>query len=72
MQKNLYALRKEMGLTQDDVANYLHISQQTYRNKELGYKLFNAEEMFKLSHLFHKPIEKIFLPPNVPKWTKNN
>lgn len=71
MQKNLYALRKEKGLTQEDVANYLHISQQTYRNKELGHKLFNAEEMFELSHLFHKPIENIFLPINVPNRTKS-
>ena len=71
MQVKLYALRKNKGMTQKDVADFLGISQQTYRNKELGHKLFNAREMFQLSKLFSTSMEDIFLPPKVPNRNGN-
>lgn len=72
MQVKLYALRKNKGMTQNDVAKYLGITEQTYRSKELGHRLFNADEMFELSHLFKKPMDDIFLPPKVPNRKLNN
>jgi len=62
MQYKLYALRKQKGLTQKDMAEKLGITPHTYRNKELGYTFFNLKEMFKISDLFQKSLDDIFLP----------
>lgn len=71
MQGKLYVLRKsEKHWTQEQMAEYLHLSVQSYRNKELGKTEFTANEMFSISQLFHKNIEDIFLPINVPKRNK--
>jgi len=70
MQYKLYALRKHKGLTQEDMAEKLGITPTTYRNKELGHTFFNAKEMFKISDLFQKPLDDIFLPSEVQSWNK--
>lgn len=62
MQWNLYLLRKEMGYTQKNIAEYLSVSENSYRNKEKGVTQFTADEMFQISDLFALPIEHIFLP----------
>lgn len=63
MQLLLYDLRKEQRkLTQKDMADYLGISTKAYRDKEKGKQEFTQDEMFKLSKLFNKPMDKIFLP----------
>lgn len=66
MQLKLYALRKANKLSQKDMANYLGISENGYRNKELGHTYFNSKEMFEIGNLFNKTIDDIFLPSNVP------
>lgn len=70
MQYKLYALRKQKGLTQEDMAKELGITPNTYRNKELGHTFFNAKEMFKISDLFQKPLDDIFLPSETQNWNK--
>lgn len=63
MQLTLYDLRKnQKRLTQQDVADYLGITVQTYRAKEKGLYEFTQDEMFALSELFDKDIAEIFLP----------
>ena len=63
MQTILYELRKEVKhVTQKEVADYLGISVNTYRNKEKGSSEFTQDEMFLLSSYFNMPIHKIFLP----------
>jgi len=63
VQLELYNLRKnENDMTQQDVANYLGITVQTYRLKEKGRNEFTQDEMFLLSELFDKDISEIFLP----------
>ena len=64
MQWNLIRLRKEAGLTQQDVADKLGISVTTYNNKENGNHQFRANEMIFLRNLFGRNIEEIFLPSN--------
>lgn len=63
MQYKLYDLRKNIKkMTQEDVADYLGISVQTYRDKEKGKRPFTQDEMFALSKLFDLSIDTIFLP----------
>lgn len=63
MQYKLYDLRKNIKkMTQEDVAEYLGISVQTYRDKEKGKRPFTQDEMFALSKLFDLSIDTIFLP----------
>lgn len=63
MQYKLYDLRKNVKhMTQEDVAEYLGISVQSYRDKEKDKRPFTQDEMFALSHLFDLNIDTIFLP----------
>lgn len=67
MQTILYGLRKEKGLTQEELAKHLNISEVTYRKKELGKSEFTQDEMFSLSKFFNRQIDQIFLPRKSPK-----
>lgn len=63
MQLVLYDLRKnQKKMTQQEVADYLGITVQTYRAKEKGHYEFTQDEMFALSELFDKDLNDIFLP----------
>lgn len=63
MQKELYDLRKnENKMSQQDLADYLGISVQTYRDKEKGKRAFTQDEMFAIAELFKRKIDEIFLP----------
>lgn len=60
----LIRLRKELDMTQADVATYLRISTQAYYRKENGLDPFIDIEMFRLKELFGQEMDQIFLPPN--------
>lgn len=63
MQKELYDLRKnENKMSQQDLADYLGISVQAYRDKEKGKRAFTQDEMFAIAELFKRKIDEIFLP----------
>lgn len=70
MQSKLYALRKEAGLTQEDLANMLGISRSRYGQKELGKAEFTQDEMFELGKIFDRNINDIFLPRTYQIGTK--
>lgn len=61
MQWDLIRLRKEAGLTQENLAKMIGANVTTYMNKETGKTQFKANEMFIISDFFKKPIEDIFL-----------
>lgn len=63
MQKILWDLRKnEYRLTQQDVADFLGITVQSYRSKEKGVSQFTQDEMFALASFFQRDLDSIFLP----------
>ena len=62
MQINLYNVRKEAQMSQEEVAEVLNISRISYGQKERSQKPFTLDEMFKLSELFKKSLDDIFLP----------
>lgn len=67
LQWNLIRIRKELKLSQKDVAKILGISTDAYGMKERGEVQFKQDEMFILSRYFGLPMEVIFLPRNFGK-----
>ncbi|OHY31285.1 transcriptional regulator [Streptococcus parauberis] len=68
MQALLYKLRKEKKLSQEDMADIIHISKNQYGQKELGKAQFTQDEMFEIAKYFELPLSQIFLPRKSPKW----
>lgn len=68
MQSLLIGLRKEHGDSQKDLARLLKISEEAYRNKELGRSQFKMNEMFTLAGRYNQKVDDIFLPR---KYTKS-
>lgn len=66
MQHKLYALRKEKGFSQQQMADMLDISSRSYREKELSRSAFNSDEMFIIANMFDRDIADIFLPRESP------
>ncbi|CCW39578.1 helix-turn-helix transcriptional regulator [Streptococcus agalactiae] len=62
MQILLYKLRKEKGLSQEEMSKVINKSSNTYRDKELGKRDFTQSEMFKIANFFHKELGEIFTP----------
>ena len=58
--EKLLALRKNKGLTQKEVAEYLGISRQAYANYETGNREPDVNTLKKLSELFNVSIDVIF------------
>ena len=61
MQIKLYQARKEAKLSQQEVADILGISRNSYGQKERGDVLFNLEEMFALSELLNVSLDDLFI-----------
>lgn len=56
----LKSFRAMHGFTQEDMANTLGISKNSYNRKELGEREFTLLEAKKISDVFGKGIEEIF------------
>ena len=61
MQIKLYEARKRSKLSQQEVAEILGISRNSYGQKERGDVLFNLEEMFALSELLNTSLDDLFI-----------
>lgn len=56
----LKAARVAQGLYQQDIAEYLEISTESYSKRERGEIEFKLKEAVAISKLLGQPIEKIF------------
>ena len=61
MQIKLYEARKRAKLSQQEVANILGISRNSYGQKVRGDVSFNLEEMFALSELLNSSLDDLFI-----------
>ena len=61
MQIKLYEARKQAKLSQQEVADILGISRNSYGQKERGDVSFNLEEMFALSDLLNTSLDDLFI-----------
>ena len=60
-QKELKALRRYHDLTQEKMASYLNISLKTYISRERGNTEFKLHEIYKITKLFNRPFNDIFI-----------
>lgn len=63
----LIKLRKEKGLTQEQVARLLQITRTTYANYETGYRNPSLKIIIEMKKLFGIDDDKVFLPVNDTK-----
>lgn len=68
VEKELIAIRSEEKISRKDMANFIGVTPETYRKKELGEAEWKGSEMFVISNKFGKKIEEIFL---FKKFTKS-
>jgi len=62
MYSNLAKLRKERGITQEQMAKIIGVKNaSTYNRKERGHNQFKSDEMEIVKDLFQLPIDDIFL-----------
>jgi putative transcriptional regulator len=61
VQIKLYDARKRSKLSQQEVADILGISRNSYGQKERGDVSFNLEEMFALSELLNTSLDDLFI-----------
>jgi transcriptional regulator with XRE-family HTH domain len=57
--KNIQGMRKEIGLTQKQLAEVLGVAQPTIRKWESGFNEPNISTLDKLSHLFQCTMDKL-------------
>lgn len=67
MQWGLIKLRKERGITQEQLAKIIGINTRTYVTKELSQREFKLSEMIKIHQHFGNSLDEIFLPPECIK-----
>lgn len=61
MKNRLPELRKEFGYTQQQLADLAEVSRQTIIAIEAGKFNPSVSLAFRLSHIFHKTIEELFI-----------
>lgn len=61
MKNNLEQLRKQKGLSQEELAKIMEVSRQTIISLEKGKFNPSISLAFKLSRFFERPIENIFI-----------
>ena len=70
MQIKLYEARKQAKLSQQEVADILGISRNSYGQKERDDTSFNLEEMFALSDLLNISLDDLFISKSKEGVTK--
>lgn len=53
MYPNIRSLREDSDITQKQIAEYLHCSQQVYSNYELGQRDIPTDVLIKLANYYH-------------------
>ena len=53
MYPNIRSLREDRDITQKQIAEYLHCSQQVYSNYELGQRDIPTDVLIKLANYYH-------------------
>lgn len=68
--KILLKLRKEKGVTQKDLAEYLQISRQAYANYEAGNRNPDFETLIKISEYFEVSVDYLLGKDSEPQKEK--
>lgn len=60
IENQVYSLRSQKGITQEDLASAVGVVRQTIIAIEKGNYIPSLLLAFKISHYFHKSIEEVF------------
>lgn len=63
LHENLVLLRKQKGLTQEAVAEHLHVVRQTVSKWEKGLSVPDADALRRLAELYDVPVSRLLGPP---------
>ena len=66
MHEIIRQLRKERGLTQQQVADHLHVDRSTYSYYESARSKLNIDIVVKLAHFYHVSYATFLGPEPVP------
>ena len=58
-------LREDADLSQQEMADYLHCSQQAYSNYELGQRVISPDILIKLAKFYHTSVDYLLGLTNV-------
>ncbi len=64
--KNLRSIREDRDIKQREIAEYLHISQNTYSQYETGVIALTAEVLIKLADFYHCSVDYLLDRTNDP------
>ncbi|WP_368664498.1 helix-turn-helix domain-containing protein [Streptococcus gallolyticus] len=70
--QRLKELRKETGLTQKEIANQIHVGQNSYSNWENGNRKPTAEITSKLAEFFNVSIDYLLGKTDIKERNENN
>ena len=62
MKNRLKVLRAELDWSQEELANRIGVARQTIISLEAGKYAASLPLAFKLSQVFKKPVEEVFIP----------
>lgn len=60
LKDNLKALRKQKGLSQEELSIKLNVVRQTISKWESGLSVLDAEMLISISEVFETPVNEIF------------
>ena len=60
--KHIRQMRAELGLTQNEIANKLGVSQNAYSKFELGYTVIKLEQLYGIADIFGVSITELIIP----------
>ncbi|MEK4106916.1 helix-turn-helix transcriptional regulator [Paenibacillus sp. FSL R10-2791] len=69
---NIASIRKELGMTQQDLADQIEMERTSLSQIETGAYNPSADTMKKISDALRRPLGDIFFNPNVLKFNTNN
>ena len=67
MYPNIRSLREDKDITQKQIAEFLHCSQQVYSNYELGQRDIPTDVLIKLANYYHVSTDYLLGLTNNPK-----
>ncbi|MBE6764155.1 MAG: helix-turn-helix transcriptional regulator [Ruminococcaceae bacterium] len=67
---NLRSIREDRDIRQKDIAEYLHVSQNTYSQYETGVISLTADVLIRLSDYYHVSIDYLLDRTNNPRINK--
>lgn len=66
--KNLKNIREDRDIKQKEIAQMLHVSQNTYSQYETGVIALTAETLIQLADYYHCSVDYLLDRTNDPEW----